>query len=94
MVQTRQSAPDIGSRHYAAAATPEPPHSSETLEGDPPLGETVSITPLDYGLTNLSSGTLVSIDATQIVLLHRNDRVGEIVVHFPRFCYQVRSVSA
>src|SRR5215471_3726648 len=44
----------------AAAAAPEPPLSSETLEGDPTLGETVSVTPVDYGRANPSIGTLVS----------------------------------
>jgi len=47
------------------------------------------ITPIDTGRANSSSGVLVYIDATRAGLLHRNDRVGEVVVHFPRFGYHV-----
>jgi Glutathione S-transferase, C-terminal domain len=77
----------------AAAATPEPPLPSEPLEGDPALGETVSITPIDYGRDNPSVGTLVSIDARRMALRHVNERTGPVTVHFPRFGYTVRPVS-
>jgi glutathione S-transferase len=77
----------------AAAATPELPLSSEILEGDPTLGETVSITPLDYGRDNPSVGTLVSIDARRMALQHVNERTGTVTVHFPRFGYTVRPVA-
>jgi glutathione S-transferase len=78
----------------AAAAEPHPPLPSETLEGDPALGETVSITPIDYGRDNPSVGTLVSIDTRRMALQHVNERTGPVTVHFPRFGYTVRSVSA
>ncbi len=77
----------------AVAAQPEPPLSSEALEGDPALGETVSITPIDYGRDNPSVGTLVSIDARRMALQHVNERTGLVTVHFPRFGYTVRPVS-
>jgi glutathione S-transferase len=77
----------------AAAATPEPPLSSEILGGDPAIGEVVSITPLDYGRDNPSVGTLVSIDAQRMALQHVNERTGPVTVHFPRFGYTVRSVA-
>jgi len=77
----------------AAAAHPEPPLSSETLEGDPALGETVSIAPIDYGRENPSVGTLVSIDAQRMALRHMHERTGLVTVHFPRFGYTVRPVS-
>jgi hypothetical protein len=51
----------------------------------------VSITPTDTGGANSSPGRLTYIDATRIGLLHRNDRVGD-VVHFPRFGYQVQTI--
>lgn len=76
----------------AATTVPEPPLSSEILEGDPALGEIVSITPLDYGRDNPSIGTLVSIDASRVALQHVNERTGPVTVHFPRFGYTVRSV--
>jgi hypothetical protein len=78
----------------AAAATPEPLLLSERLEGDPALGETVSVTPLDYGRDNPSMGTLVSIDAHRVALQHVNERTGPVIVHFPRFGYSVRPVSS
>jgi glutathione S-transferase len=77
----------------AAAAHPEPPLSSEILEGDPTLGETVSITPIDYGRDNPSVGTLVFIDSQRMALQHVNERTGLVTVHFPRFGYSVRSVA-
>lgn len=77
----------------AAAAQPEPPLPSETLEGDPALGEAVSITPIDYGRDNPSVGTLVSIDAQRMALQHVHERTGLVTVHFPRFGYTVRPVS-
>jgi glutathione S-transferase len=77
----------------AAAATPELPLPSEALEGDPTIGETVSITPIDYGRDNPSVGTLVSIDAQRMALQHVNERTGPVIVHFPRFGYTVRPVA-
>src|SRR5262249_25963574 len=78
-----------GALSIAAAAPPEPPLTSETLEGDPALGETVSITPIDYGRDNPSIGTLISIDAQRMALQHVNERTGRVTVHFPRFGYTV-----
>lgn len=86
---TPRSAPDALA--VAAAATPEPPLPSELLEGDPALGATVSIAPLDYGRDNPSIGALVSIDARRMALQHHNARTGLVTVHFPRFGYTVRT---
>ena len=77
----------------AAPADPEPPLPSEILEGDPTVGEMVTVTPLDYGRDNPSVGTLVSIDTQHVALQHSNERTGLVTVHFPRFGYSVRSVS-
>jgi glutathione S-transferase len=76
----------------AAAATPEQLLLSERLEGDPAIGEAVSITPIDYGRDNPSVGMLVSIDAQRMALQHVNERTGPVTVHFPRFGYSVRPV--
>jgi hypothetical protein len=73
----------------AAAATPEPLLPSEVLEGDPAVGEFVSVTPVDYGRENPSFGTLVSIDAQRMALQHVHERTGPVTVHFPRFGYTV-----
>ena len=78
--------------NIAVTADPLSPLPSETLEGDPVLGETVSITPIDYGRANPSIGTLVSIDAQRMALQHSTERTGLVSVHFPRFGYSVRAV--
>jgi glutathione S-transferase len=77
----------------AAATDPRPASPSQVLEGDPPVGAEVRITPTDTGRANPSTGTLSYIDATRAGLLHRNDRVGVVAVHFPRFRYEVRAVA-
>ena len=77
----------------AANSDPQPPLQSEALEGDPSLGETVSITPIDYGRANPSMGTLISIDAQHVALQHENERTGTVTVHFPRLGYSVRPVA-
>src|SRR5260370_13608687 len=87
---TPMSALEAG--EIAAAVNPLPPLPSEPLEGDPAVGSEVLITPIDTGRANSSSGVLVYIDATRAGLLHRNDRVGEVVVHFPRFGYRVKPI--
>jgi glutathione S-transferase len=79
--------------NIAAAAKPQPALPSEVLEGDPAVGSEVSITPIDTGRANSSIGVLVYIDAMRMGLLHRNSRVGEVVVHFPRFGYRVRPIA-
>ncbi len=76
----------------AASSDPLPALPSQTLDGDPALGETVSITPTDYGRANPSVGRLVSIDAQRMALQHRNARSGPVTVHFPRFGYSVRTI--
>ena len=76
--------------NVAAATEPGPPLPSQTLDGDAPLGATVSIRPTDYGRANPSVGKLVAIDAQRMALQHRNERTGLVTVHFPRFGYSVR----
>ena len=76
----------------AASSNPLPVLPSQTLDGDPALGDTVSITPTDYGRANPSVGTLVAIDAQRLALQHRNERTGLVTVHFPRFGYSVRTI--
>ena len=75
----------------AVSSAPLPVLPSETLDGDPALGETVSITPTDYGRANPSVGRLVSIDVQRVALQHRNARTELVTVHFPRFGYSVRT---
>ena len=75
----------------AAAADPAPPLASETLNDDPRPGETVTVTPVDYGKANPSVGVLVAIDTHRLTVRHTSDRLGPVHVHFPRRGYRVRS---
>jgi hypothetical protein len=63
------------------------------LEGDPAVGSEVLVTPTDTGRANSSSGMLAYIDAARVGILHRNDRVAEVAIHFPRFGYRVRPIA-
>ena len=45
----------------------------------------------DYGRDPVE-GVLVFIDTTEIALRRHDDKVGEIVVHFPRLGYDLRAV--
>ena len=78
----------------AAFATPLAPAVSQLLEGDPGVGQMVAVTPIDTGRRNSTVGRLTSIDALQVTVAHRNDRVGEVAVHFPRLGYRVRLAGA
>lgn len=53
------------------------------------VGDEVEVSPADYGMDPVS-GTLLQADGREIVVLRRDERVGEVAVHFPRFCYTVR----
>ena len=88
---TPMTAPEALEVAHAATPLPSPP--SETFEGDPAVGTEVLVTPTDTGRANSSSGTLAYIDGTSVGILHRNDRIGEVAVHFPRFAYRVRPIA-
>jgi glutathione S-transferase len=76
----------------AAAATPARPRESKPFAEDPKPGARVRVRPDDYGRDPVE-GELVLIDAEEIALRRHDDRVGEIVVHFPRRGYDLREVS-
>ncbi len=84
---TAQEALDI-----AAAATPAPPRESKPFAEDPKLGARVRVRADDYGRDPVE-GELVLIDAEEIALRRHDDRVGDVVVHFPRRGYDLRAVS-
>lgn len=75
----------------AAAATPVPLRESRPFAEDPLLGSRVKIRADDYGRDPVV-GELVLIDAEEIALRRNDDRIGEIVVHFPRRGYDLRAV--
>lgn len=51
-------------------------------------GEQVSVTPDDYGAVPVC-GTLHSLTEFEVAVRRRGERVGEVVVHFPRTGYKV-----
>lgn len=52
-------------------------------------GVPVTVTPTDYGRDPVA-GTLVGLDADEVVLRRHDDRAGTVHVHFPRAGYQIR----
>jgi glutathione S-transferase len=68
----------------AAKASPET--VAENDPGDPngrKVGDTVRVVPDDYGRVEVG-GEIVSLSAQHIAIRRIDERVGEIVVHFPR----------
>ncbi len=76
----------------AARCTPAPPRPSTPYDEDPPVGAPVRIRAEDYGRDPVE-GTLVQIDAHEIAIARQTPGLGEIVVHFPRLGYDLRSLS-
>lgn len=76
--------------HVAATAQPAAPRVSVPFDEDPPLGSAVRIRADDYG-RDAVAGELVLIDANEIALHRRDPRLGDIVVHFPRLGYDLRT---
>ena len=76
----------------ARAATPATPRASEPQEGDPLPGQRARVRASDNA-RDWIEGEVHFIDADEIALLHENDEVGQVVVHFPRLGYDWRSMS-
>ena len=73
----------------AKAAEPEKPTDSEPMDGLAP-GDRVAIGPDDYA-RDMVAGQITRITADTISIARRDDLVGDVVVHFPRLGYQVRT---
>ncbi|MGI9480205.1 MAG: glutathione S-transferase family protein [Hyphomicrobiaceae bacterium] len=73
----------------AAAATPQPVRPSQPSDGDPQPGARVRIRPDDYGKEAVE-GELAMIDQEEIAIRRSDNRLGDIVVHFPRLGYDLR----
>lgn len=52
-------------------------------------GDAVTVSPTDYA-TDLVSGTLVGLTQHEVVIERRDERAGQLHVHFPRIGYQVK----
>ena len=73
----------------AATAQPATPRASNPFDEDPPLGCHVRIRADDYGRDPVE-GELVLIDADEIALRRSDQKLGDIIVHFPRLAYDLR----
>jgi glutathione S-transferase len=71
----------------ATAQTPLQADSSDPSGRKP--GDRVTVTPDDYGKIDVS-GEIVSLSAQHIAIRRRDDRAGDLVVHFPRAGFVVR----
>lgn len=56
------------------------------------VGDPVEVMPADYGMDPVA-GQLVLANHLEVVIRRSDERAGEVAVHFPRFCYSVRSIS-
>jgi glutathione S-transferase len=75
----------------AIAAKASPETFAEDDPNDPngrKVGDTVRVMPDDYGRVEVS-GQIVSLSAQHIAIRRLDERVGEIVVHFPRAGFSV-----
>jgi hypothetical protein len=70
----------------AIAAKANPETAAENDPNDPngrKVGDRVRVVPDDYGKVEVG-GEIVSLSAQHVAIRRVDDRVGEIVVHFPR----------
>jgi len=75
----------------ARVATPATPRPSRPQEGDPLPGQRARVRASDNA-RDWIEGEVHFIDADEIALLHENDEVGQVAVHFPRLGYDWRSM--
>ena len=77
----------------ARAAQPTPIPGARAVEtGGVALGETVDVAPVDYALDPVR-GELLQCAEDEIAVRRSDPRAGTVVVHFPRFGYQVAKAS-
>ncbi len=74
----------------ARTATPAAPRPSQPQEGDPLPGQRARVRANDNA-KDWIEGEVSFVDADEIALLHENDEVGQVAVHFPRLGYDWRS---
>ena len=73
----------------ALDAKPAPiPQPAAVETGDIALGESVNVMPVDYALDPVQ-GELLNCSADEIAVRRTDPRAGTVVVHFPRFGFQV-----
>lgn len=77
----------------ARSSQPAPIAGAQVVEsGGIALGETVDVMPVDYALDPVR-GELLQCSVDEIAVRRTDARAGTVVVHFPRFGYQVAKAS-
>jgi glutathione S-transferase len=75
--------------HLAKGSKPEPiANPSAVQTGGIALGEEVNVMPIDYALDPVK-GTLLTCTEDEIAVQRADPRAGTVVVHFPRFGFQL-----
>ncbi|MFG3593148.1 glutathione S-transferase family protein [Bradyrhizobium sp. RDI18] len=73
----------------ARASLPSDPRTSLRQPEDPKLGSRVEVRAADYARDAIV-GTLTFVDDDELAVGIHNDRVGDVVVHFPRIGFELR----
>jgi hypothetical protein len=74
----------------AKRSTPEKMSNPQAVHTDGvALGETVEVMPVDSGLDPVR-GALMQCSADEIAVQRSDPRAGSVMVHFPRFGYQMK----
>ena len=75
----------------AADAIPAAPRLPQSFDEDPDLGTMVRIRADDYGRDPVE-GKLIFLDANEVAISREDPKIGEVVVHFPRLGYDLRTL--
>lgn len=75
----------------ARDATPDTPHGVEANAEGWTAGRKVGVAPTDYARDTVT-GELVGYTGGEIAILRHDERVGEVVVHFPRVGFAIRAM--
>lgn len=86
---------ELGADEALALARDVDPVDEGDVDARDPLGltrgERIRVTPEDYGAVPVE-GTLASLTVSEVALRRRGERVGEVIVHFPRSGYRVEKI--
>lgn len=89
------SSEELSSQEALGIALRAQGHEPTTFSAEPGLtrGQQVSVAAVDYGLEP-STGTLIGLDAAEVVIERTDARAGTLHVHFPRAGFSIVPVDA
>ena len=73
---------------HAKDSEPVPPVLTPPAGSNPAPGQSVSVTPTDYGKIPVT-GTLVGLSSSEIVLARETAETGPVMTHFPNIGFQI-----